>query len=336
MKLQAAKDLAINVLKKHGVGEEIAERVSDVLVDADARGVVTHGLTRLPAYVARIRAGLLDPGARPQIVADHGALLLLDAGNGFGAVAGCDAADLAAERASRHGCAWITVRNGNHLSMLGYYARRLAARGMAAIAFTNAGPSMATWGGTRPVVGTNPLAMSVPGDGSPVVLDMAATMVARGKIRRAQAEGKAIPKGWAFDADGNPTTDADAAMNGTLAPAGGHKGYALSVMIDLMTGVLAAGSFATQVRTATDRSGPSGVCFTFIAADVGRLPDAGSYLDRLKAFRAEVDASGDGSQAVYLPGDLENARAKTAERDGIEIPPDVIEALKGLLEQNNK
>ncbi|HSS64565.1 MAG TPA: Ldh family oxidoreductase, partial [Gammaproteobacteria bacterium] len=259
MRIEAAKGLAMRVLEKNGVGEDIAGLVADVLVDADMRGVVTHGLTRLPAYVARIRAGLLNPGARPEVLADHGALLLLDAGNGFGAVAGCDAADLAAERAVRHGCAWVTVRNGNHLSMLGYYARRLAGRGLAAIAITNAGPSMAAWGGKRPVVGTNPLAMAVPGDASPVVLDMAATMVARGKIRRAQAEGRPIPEGWAFDAQGNPTTDADVAMSGTLAPAGGHKGYALSVMIDLMTGVIGAGSFASQVRTATDRSGPSGV-----------------------------------------------------------------------------
>jgi LDH2 family malate/lactate/ureidoglycolate dehydrogenase len=333
MKIETAKDLAVRVLQRHGVGEDVAERVADVLVDADARGVVTHGLTRLPAYVARIRAGLLDPGARPLVVADHGALLLLDAGNGFGAVAGCDAADLAADRAARHGCAWVTVRNGNHLSMLGYYARRLAGRGFAAIAMTNAGPSMAAWGGTRPVVGTNPLSMAVPGDGAPVVLDMAATTVARGKIRRAQAEGKAIPEGWAFDARGNPTTDADEAMSGTLAPVGGHKGYALSVMIDLMTGVLGAGSFASRVRTATDRSGPSGVCFTLIAADIGRLPDAGGYRDRLNAFRAEVEASGDGAAAIQLPGDVENSRAKAAKRDGIEIPPDVLESLEGLLEQ---
>jgi LDH2 family malate/lactate/ureidoglycolate dehydrogenase len=332
MRIEAAKDLAMRVLEKHGVGEDVSQCVTDVLVDADARGVVTHGLTRLPAYVERIRAGLLDPAARPVVVADHGALLLLDAGNGFGAVAGCDAADLAAERVSLHGCAWVTVRNGNHLSMLGYYARRLARRGFAAIAMTNAGPSMAAWGGTRPVVGTNPLAMAVPGEESPVVLDMAATMVARGKIRRAQAEGNAIPEGWAFDAHGNPTTDADEAMSGTLAPAGGHKGYALSVMVDLMTGVLGAGSFATQVRTATDRTGPSGVCFTLIAADVGRLPDAGGYVNRLKAFRGEVEASGDGVDAVHLPGDLENGRAKAAEGDGIEVPRDVIEKLEELLE----
>jgi LDH2 family malate/lactate/ureidoglycolate dehydrogenase len=333
MKIEVAKGLVMQVLGKHGVGAEIAEHVADVLVDADARGVVTHGLTRLPAYVARMRAGLLDPSARPVVVADHGALLLMDAGNGFGAVAGCDAADLAAERSTRHGCAWVTVRNGNHLSMLGYYARRLAGRGFAAIAMTNAGPSMAAWGGKQPVVGTNPLAMAVPGDGSPVVLDMATTMVARGKIRRAQAEGKPIPEGWAFDARGNPTTDADAAMGGTLAPVGGHKGYALSVMIDLMTGLLGAGSFASRVRTATDRSGPSGVCFTFVAADIGKLPDAGGYRDRLRAFRAEVEASGDGESAIYLPGDMENERARAADRDGIELPEDVLTALEGLLEE---
>jgi len=332
MKLDALKEMAVHILEKHGVAEAVAEMVADVLVDADARGVVTHGLTRLPVYVARMRAGLIAPHAHPQPVSDHGALVLLDGGNGFGAVAGIEAAELAGERARRFGCAWITVRNSNHLSMLGYYTRRMAAGGMAAIGFTNAGPAMAAWGGRRPVVGTNPISMAVPGPEA--VLDMAVTTVARGKIRRAQSEGKTIPEGWAFDREGNVTTDPDRAMQGTVAPMGAHKGYGLSVMIDLMSGVLGGGSFATGVRTATDHEGPAGVCFTLVAADMGKLPDSARFADRLRAFRREVEASGDGE--IHLPGDLEDQRLEAAQRDGVELPADVMRKLEELLAEGDE
>ena len=330
MKVEALKDLAAQILEKHGVASEIAKMVADVLVDADARGVVSHGLTRLPAYVARVRAGVLAPDARPAIIADNGALLLLDGGNGFGAVAGIEAADLAMERATKYGCAWVIVRASNHLSMLGYYTRRISEKGMAAICITNAGPSMAAWGGKRPVVGTNPISMSLPGTEAPVVADMAVSTVARGKIRRALSEGRPIPEGWGLDAEGRTTTDPEIAMQGTVAPMGAHKGYALSAMIDLMTGVLANGHFATGVRTATDRSGVSGVCFSIIVADVARLPDADGYLERLRAFRAEVEASADDPTVVHLPGDIEEQRAGEAGRNGIELPADVMQALEEL------
>jgi LDH2 family malate/lactate/ureidoglycolate dehydrogenase len=331
MEVEALKDLAARILVKHGVEPDVAGMVADVLVDADARGVVSHGLTRLPAYVERVRAGVLAPNARPAIVADNGALLLLDGGNGFGAVAGIEAADLAMERAREHGCAWVIVRASNHLSMLGYYTRRISGEGMAAICITNAGPSMAAWGGKRPVVGTNPISMSLPGTQTPVVADMAVSTVARGKIRRALSEGRPIPEGWGLDAAGCPTTDPEIAMQGTVAPMGAHKGFALSAMIDLMTGVLANGHFATGVRTATDLSGVSGVCFCVIAANVASLPDADGYMERLRAFRSEVEASAADPAVVHLPGDIEDQRAREADRDGIELPPDVMQALKGLL-----
>ena len=334
MKLDALKEMAVHILEKHGVAEAVAEMVADVLVDADARGVVTHGLTRLPVYVARMRAGLIAPHAHPQPVSDHGALVLLDGGNGFGAVAGIEAADLAGERARACGCAWVTVRNSNHLSMLGYYTRRMAACGMAAIGFTNAGPAMAAWGGRRPVVGTNPISMAVPGPEAPVVLDMAVSNVARGKIRRAQSEGKSIPEGWAFDREGNVTTDPDRAMEGTVAPMGAHKGYGLSVMIDLMSGVLGGGSFATGVRTATDRAGPAGVCFTLIAADMGKFPDSDRFADRLQRFRGVVESSGEGQ--IHLPGDLEDKRLEAAQRDGVALPADVMRKLEELLAEGDE
>ena len=318
------------ILRRHGADDEAARTVLDVLLDADRRGVATHGLTRLASYVERIRLGQLDPRARPSVVTDADAIALLDAGGGFGAVAGMAAVGEARERARRHGVAWVTVREGNHFGMAGYYPRALARDGLAGIVFTNAGPSVAPWGGRRPVVGTNPIAIAVPAHPDPVVMDMAVTTAARGKIRRAAAENRPIPAGWALDAEGRPTTDPHAAMQGLLAPMGGPKGYALSAMIDLLTGVLSGGAFATEVRGATDFDAPARVSFTLVAADIARLMPPEQYRARVEAFRAAVDAAGDGNPEVGLPGHPDAAHLRRAETEGIPVAPDVLSTLERL------
>jgi LDH2 family malate/lactate/ureidoglycolate dehydrogenase len=318
------------ILRARGADPAAARTVLDVLLDADRRGVATHGLTRLASYVERIELSQLDPAARTRLVEDAGALALLDAGRGFGAVAGMAAVDAARERAAAHGLAWVTVRESNHFGMAGYYPRQLARDGLAGIVFTNAGPSVAPWGGQRPVVGTNPIAIAVPADPEPVVMDMAVTQVARGKIRRAAAENRPIPEGWALDADGHPTTDPHAAMRGLLSPMGGPKGYALAVMIDLLTGVLSGGAFADEVRGATDFDRPARVSFTLLAADIARLMPLEEYRARVEAFRAVVKAAGDGSPEVGLPGHPEEAHVRRAEAKGIPVAADVIQTLERL------
>ncbi len=324
--------LGMKVLRKHGVEEELAGVVIDVLVETDKRGVTTHGLTRLPGYVKRIEIGLLDPHARPQVLADGGALVLLDGRNGFGAVAAFEATKLVAARASEHGVGWVTVRNGNHFGAAGYYSHWLSQRGFAALVWSNASPAVAAYGGKRAALGTNPISIAAPAQNEPIVLDMATTTVARGKIRRAAAEGRSIPLGLAIDAEGNPTTDAHAALKGTLASLGGHKGYGLAVMIELLAGVLAGGSFLNEVRQVTDLSGPSGACFSFIAADIGRIAEREAYLERIEKFRAMIHASGDADATIYLPGDIEVERARAADREGLMVPRDVLDALNALLE----
>lgn len=323
--------LGMQVLRKYGVEEEIARVVIDVLVETDKRGVASHGLTRLPGYVKRIETGLLDPHARPEIMADGGGLVLLDGNNGFGALAAFAATKLAAARAAEHGVAWVTVRNSNHFGAAGYYSHWLAQRGLAALVWSNASPAVAAFGGKRATLGTNPISIAAPAQGEPIVLDMATTTVARGKIRRAAAEGRPIPAGLALDTEGNPTTDAPAALKGTLASLGGYKGYGLAVMIELLAGVLAGGRFLTDVRQVTDLSGPSGACFTFIAADIGRITEREAYIERVKKFRATIRASGDADATIYLPGDIEVERTVAAEKNGLIVPRDVLDALNALL-----
>jgi LDH2 family malate/lactate/ureidoglycolate dehydrogenase len=196
---------------------------------------------------------------------------------------------------------------------------------------TNASPAVAAYGGKRAILGTNPLSIAVPAQGEPIVLDMATTTVARGKIRRAKAEGKTLPPGLALDVDGKPTTDPEAALKGTLASFAGPKGYGLAVMIDLLSGVVAGGSILTEIRQATDLGGKAGTCFTVIAADVGRISDREVYLARIEEFRSLIRQSGDPGAKIYLPGEIENHRMHEAERNGIVAPADVIKALQALL-----
>ncbi|MFQ5995238.1 MAG: Ldh family oxidoreductase [Acidiferrobacterales bacterium] len=323
--------VGVEILQRYGVEADIAATVVDVLIDADKRGVTTHGLTRLPSYVKRIEAGLLDANARPQILKDGETLVLLDGRNGFGAVAGVHATDLAAERAASLGLCWITVKNSNHIGMLAHYSLRLAQHGLVGIMLSNAGPAVAAFGGKRATLGTNPISIAVPADNEPIALDMATTVVARGKIRRASAEGKSIAPGLALDADGKPTTDAAAALKGTLASIGGAKGYGLAVMIDLLSGLVSGGRFLTGVKQATDLTGNAGVSFTVIAADITRISDAEHYSEGLQRFRSVIKQSGDPDTNIYLPGEIENERARQAEREGITVPKDVIESMKALL-----
>lgn len=323
--------LGIAVMRAHGVAVDVAATVVDVLLYADERGVASHGLTRLPGYVARIGKELVEPNAHASIVVDAGSMVLMSAGNGFGAVAASDAVALLAERAAAHGVAWVSVRDANHFGMVACYTGSLARRGLAAFGWTNAGPAVAAFGGRRAVLGTNPISIAVPGEDEPVILDMATTTVARGKIRRALAEGRELPPGLALDAGGTPTTDPRAALEGTLASLGGYKGYGLAAMVELLSGVLSGGPFLTGVRGMTDLGGTAGVSFTFVAADIARLVPARDYAARLREFREVLRSSGDGT-GIYLPGEPERERLQKSRREGIRLAPDVIAALNSLLE----
>ena len=319
--------LATRAIAANGAPLKIAETVADVLVEADLRGVASHGVARLPNYVARAKAGLIDPAAEATIVSDAGGLVILDGNNGYGPTAAMRAVELAVERAAAHGVAWISVRGSNHFGLASAYTQRLARRGCAAIVVSNAPPAMAAIGGKRPVLGTNPVSIAVPGAEPPVTLDMATTVVARGKIRRAAAEDQPIAEGLALDADGRPTTDAHAALAGTLAPIGGPKGYGLALMIELLTGFFAGGSAATELGESSDFSRTAGTCFTLIAARTDHLgePDA-----RLAAITGMIRASGEPGE-VLLPGEIEERRSAANHESGLSIPAKVRAEIDALL-----
>jgi LDH2 family malate/lactate/ureidoglycolate dehydrogenase len=225
------------ILEKVGVPPEQARIIAEVTVEADLRGIGSHGLLRLPAYVHRVQAGLMAADTQLKVVRERGATVLLDAQGGFGQVAGVYAMNQAIERARQHGVGFVAVRNANHFGIAAYYTMMALPHRMIGIAATNAAPSMAAWGGTTPVLGTNPISVAIPtGQDVDIVLDMASSVVARGKIRAAATKGERIPLGWALDAEGRPTEDPQAALKGTLLPIGGPKGYGLALVVDVLAG----------------------------------------------------------------------------------------------------
>lgn len=290
------------ILKKLGLSHDDALAVADTIKYANSHGVPTHGAGRLPLYEKNITAGTMDPTAVPEVVVDDCAIGVIDGHNALGQVAAKAAMELALRKVKEYGAAVVAVRNSNNFGTAGFYGAWAARQGCGAIIMANASPAMAPTGGNRALFGTNPICMSMPGvnDNPPIVLDMATTVVARTKIRTAAKEGMPIPGDWAIDAEGNSTTDASKALDGTLLPIGGYKGYGLSLFVDLFAGMLAQGAFGGRVVPLSDLSAPSRNGHLFILFDVFRFMDATTYRDSYNFFAAQVASCGEGAR---LPGE---------------------------------
>lgn len=324
------------LLAARGVAAERAGVIAALMARADRYGVATHGVARLAAYLGRIDAGVmeLDPGLR--IVEERAATALLDAGNGWGQIAASRAMRLATEKARTTGIGAVSVARSNHFGVAGHYVELATEAGCIGVAMTNASPAMAPFNAKAALLGTNPIAFGVPVAGAaPVILDMSSSLVARGRIRRAYKEGaERIPEGWAVDADGLPTTDPAAALAGLLAPIGGAKGTGLSLIIDMLSGLLSGTGRTGEVANILDASRPSGTGHLLIAID----PDAFIGRDAFEAAVAETAArihameAADGGR-VLLPGQVEHERADAIDAAGVELAADVRAELDALAEQ---
>ena len=331
--LEEANRFACSVLTAKGVGTEHADLIARLLVKADQYGVSTHGLARLTTYLDRVDAGVMELDPDPVVVRDRPAAALLDAKNGWGQVAATTAMELAMQKALTVGIGVVSVRNSNHFGVAGHYALMAAEANLVGLVMTNASPAMAPFNASEALLGTNPIAFSIPtASGAPIVLDMSSSQVARGKIRRAHLEGAtSIPAGWANDKDGNPTTDPAAALAGLLAPVGGAKGTGLSLIIDLLSGVLSGTGRTGEVRNIGDTSGPSQTGHLVIALDPASFIEPDEFIRGVETTRERIHSltpvQGD---AVLLPGELEYGRAQQAADAGIRVPDDVWESLRGL------
>jgi LDH2 family malate/lactate/ureidoglycolate dehydrogenase len=326
-------DFTTDVLQAEGVPDDDARLVARCLVQAELWGHPSHGMLRLSWYVARIRSGVVDPAAKPETVVDTGPLALLDGREGLGHVVCAHAAAEAVRRAREHGVGVVGVRNSNHFGMAAHFTRMIAQQGCVGLVTTNGSPAMAPWGGKEKAVGANPWSIAAPaGRHGVTVMDIANVNAARGKIYAARERGATIPEGWALDAEGRPTTDPAAAIAGVILPMGGHKGYAISFMMDLLSGVLTGSSFATGVSGPQQAERRSGCGHLVLAIDVAAVADPGGFAERMEALIAEMKAVplAEGFEEIFVPGEIEDRNRARREREGIEVPAKTLEALKRL------
>jgi LDH2 family malate/lactate/ureidoglycolate dehydrogenase len=319
------------LLRSLGVPAADAGTVAACLVEAELEGQDSHGTVRLPLYARRLKLGLIAAAPDMRVVHERGALVLLDADNALGPVAGARGMTIAVERARNAGVGACAVRRGNHLAALSFYVRIATGAGMIGIALSNTPPAMAPPGGRAPYLGTNPLAAGVPTSGSPVVIDMATSQVARGGVLKALRGGEPISPDWAVDAEGRPTTDPKAALAGSLSPLGGAKGFALALLIEVLAAVLSGSAVGPGVTgTFLDSDRPSNVGHFFLALDpevFGR-----GFRDRMDALASALRAVPpvDPERPVRLPGDRRGKQREVREREGLEVPDQLLIELREI------
>lgn len=323
------------VLGAVGVPAADAELVAASLVTADLWGHASHGMLRLSWYVARLRSGVMCAVTAPETVIDAGAVAVLDGRDGVGQVVTDIACTRAVEMASAHGIGAVAVRNSNHFGTAAYWTRRMALAGCVGILTTNGSPAMAPWGGREKAVGANPWSIATPGGShGPIVLDIANTGVARGKIYAALQRGAEIPQGWAIDADGAPTTDPRRAIDGVLAPMGGHKGYAISFMMDVLSGVLTGSGYGTDIAGPYVPDRPSRCGHLVLALRVDALLDVTEFSARIDDLihRTKAVPLARGVEEIYYPGEIEDRAETQGLRDGIGLPERTVAELRELAE----
>ena len=320
-----------DVFIKAGISKENAETVAESLIQADLRGVDSHGVVRTAIYIERIEKKMIDPFAEPEIEAEDTATVLVNGNNNLGAVVGLKAVTIALEKAAKHGAAIVGVKGSNHFGTGAFYALKAIEKDMILLVMSNASQTMPPTGGKRPFIGTNPLAIGVPaGKELPFLLDMATSVVARGKIIMASQKGMDIPLGWAVDKNGKPTTNADEALDGAVLPVGGPKGYAISMFIDILAGVLTGAGFGKYVNNMYENwDEPQNVGHIFIAIDINRFIPIQLFKERMDRYINEIKAEpkADGVEEILIPGEIEFRKVIERKNNGIELPSKVVQEL---------
>ena len=315
-----------------GLDEESAGLCANALMYSELRihPGQGQGVRRLPTYRERLEKGWLDPDALFEVVKESPALALIDGHNGLGSVVGQKAMTLAVAKAKVCGVGTSVVRHSTHYGSSAVHADVALRQDCIGIAITNAGPEMAPWGGATAVVGTNPWAIAAPTRRDfPVVLDIALTTAGKGMMRWLERENKAMPRDWALTPDGAETDDPGAAMLGALLGIGQYKGYGLSFMTDVLTGVLSGGAFgSTPYADPTEQD----VAHTFIAFDIAWFMDLNEFKERMDGFIADIKSSKlrPGFDEILVPGELEHRREQERRRDGVALDVVVFDELAVL------
>lgn len=327
LSLADAERLAAKALMRAGLAEAAAKATARALVAAERDGQKGHGLSRVSSYVEQVRCGKVKKDAAPVARRLSPAAILIDAAHGFA----YPAIDLAVDEligiTRQSVVALAAIRRSHHFGQAGAHVERLADRGLVAFLFGNSPKAMAFWGGKAPMIGTNPIAFAAPmPEGPPLVIDLALSVAARGKVMAAKKAGEAIPADWAFDAEGQATTDPAEALKGSMAPVGGAKGAGLALMIEVIAAALTASNFGFEASSFLDGDGPPpDVGQVLIAIDPGPT-SGGAYAARMTTL-VEAMANEPG---VRMPGATRLKNRRQAERDGLVIAPALLAEIKAL------
>lgn len=327
----AMMDFCVRSFVKCGLSGPDAAVAADTLVQAELRGIDSHGIVRLPFYCRRLIKGGTNPSPKVAVIAEKPALLLMDGDNGLGQIVGVRAMEAAIARAKNQGICFVGVRNSCHFGMTAYYPLLGVRHDMIGLAGCNTATVMAPWGGGKSAIGNNPLAIVVPtGKPYPLVLDMAMSVVSGGKVRLEAIKGSKIPLGWILDEKGRPTEDPkDLFPNGTLMPLG-HKGFGLAIMVEILAGVLTGAAILKEIPLWFERlEQPVALGHFFLAVDIGSLLPIDHFKRRVDGLIDELKGSPpmEGSAGVMMPGEPEYLCQKRRSQEGIPVSPQVLQML---------
>ena len=332
---QNLRSFCENVFMKVGLSQQHAFIVADSLIFANVRGIDSHGIVRLPFYVQRLIEGGTKSKPRIQKIKEKAASVLLDGDNGMGQVVGMHATELAIEKAKETGVCFVGVRGSSHYGVASYYTVKTAEDNMIGLSMTNGPPVMAAWGGAKGVICNNPLSIAAPCEkGRPIVLDIAMSRVAGGKVRLAAKNNQKIPVGWIIDRHGRNTENPnDLPDGGALLPFGEHKGYGLTVMLEILTGVLTGAGMLGQIPLwIKEIRSPLNVGHCFMAINIEGFMDLEDFKKRLNWVIQEIKSSplAEGAKGVFFPGELELRTEEETRKMGIPVSQAVWQDLKRM------
>lgn len=326
------------VLAQLGIPREDARQAADVIAQSDISGVDSHGLSRLSMYAGRIKQGLVNKTPHLKKIVDNDSVMAFDGDNGLGLVNVPRVMDICIEKARQKGVAVATIKNSNHYGVGNYYALKAIKQNMISVLMTNTTPCMAPTGGTELLIGTNPVTIGVPaGKHFPVILDMATSTVAFGKLQAMARKDEKIPFGWAITKEGKPTDSAKEAIEGSVLPIAGYKGYGLAVIIDLLSAVLAGAAFAKDIGR-LDRPNnpqPEKIGHFLAVIDVAKFQPVAEFKETVDTYIQTMKNSNKiaGVKEIFLPGEIELIKTKERKEKGIPVEPTLAQAIVGLAKE---
>jgi len=321
-----------SILTTVEVPDEDADIIVDSILYAHIRGKHTHGIGRMPIYVRKINEGLMNPKTPMTVIADNPATAVYDAENGFGQVAAIRAMDSAIEKAKMYGIGAVGVRNSNNFGTAGFIGEYAVEKGLIGIVLANSGPAIAPTGGNKAILGTNPICVAFPSDGTnpPIIFDMACSNAARGKIRLAAKNGEKIPLGWAVDENGKETDDPNEALKGTMMPIGGYKGFGLALCVDILAGMMTGSAFGGAVKNLNHPTEISRYGHMIVAINPAAFLPEEEYKEKLTQAINNIKACGDEGE-ILLPGE-KSYRSAQSNMETVEIGDKLVSEFNELIQ----